>query len=98
MKLLYSNILPLGNEVGQQSIIDCFIEQLSRADKLEIAVGYISCASIMELDSLIEKHKIKNVCLVVGMYYLEGMPENTYHTALKLHKNGVKMELVKLNL
>ena len=100
MKLLYSNILPLGNEVGQQSIIDCFIEQLSRADKLEIAVGYISCASIMELESLIEKHKIKNVCLVVGMYYLEGMPENTYHTALKLHKkwrkNGIgEIKLVK---
>lgn len=29
MKLLYSNILPLGIEDPQQTIIDCFTEQMS---------------------------------------------------------------------
>ena len=29
MKLLYSNILPLGTEDNQQTIADCFEEQLA---------------------------------------------------------------------
>ena len=27
-----------------------------------------------------------NICLNIGMYYIEGMPEGSYHTALKLNK------------
>lgn len=86
MKLLYSNILPLGTDDTQQTIADCFEDQLSKADRIEIAVGYVSRASLEELDSLIEKYNIKNICLNIGMYYIEGMPEGSYHTALKLNK------------
>ena len=53
MKLLYSDILPLGTEDDQQTIIDCFKEQLNQADRVEIAVGYVSRASLEELDELI---------------------------------------------
>ena len=53
MQLLYSNILPLGTSDDQLTIIDCFKEQLSKADYVEIAVGYVSRASLEELDSLI---------------------------------------------
>mgnify|MGYP000090979441 FL=1 len=38
MKLLYSNILPLRTEDNQQTIADCFEEQLSKSDRIEIAV------------------------------------------------------------
>ena len=38
MKLLYSNILPLGTDDTQQTIADCFEGQLSKADRIEIAV------------------------------------------------------------
>ena len=51
MRLLYSNILPLGTSDDQLTIIDCFKEQLSKADYVEIAVGYVSRASLEELDS-----------------------------------------------
>ena len=61
MKMLYSNILPLGTEEGQQTIIDCFKEQLSKSDRLEIAVGYVSRASLEELDSLITEYNIKSI-------------------------------------
>ena len=74
MKLLYSNILPLGTEDNQQTIADCFEEQLSKSDRIEIAVGYVSRASLDELDSLVEKYNIRNICLNIGMYYIEGMP------------------------
>ena len=36
MQLLYSNILPLGIEEDQKTIIDAFHEQLQLADRVEI--------------------------------------------------------------
>ncbi len=86
MKLLYSNILPLGTADDQQTIIDCFQEQLAKADYVEIAVGYVSRASLEELDNLITDYSIKQICLNIGMYYIEGMPESSYHTAVKINK------------
>ena len=86
MKLLYTNILPLGTDAEQQTIIDCFKEQLSKADHVEIAVGYVSRASLEELDELVTEYDIKNICLNIGMYYIEGMPEGSYHTAVKINK------------
>ena len=86
MKLLYSDILPLGTEDDQQTIIDCFKEQLNQADRVEIAVGYVSRASLEELDELISNADIKQICLNIGMYYIEGMPEGSYHTALNINR------------
>lgn len=85
MKLLYSNVLPLGTESNQQTIIDCFSEQMMKADYVEIAVGYTSAASIAELESMVQNYGIKRICLTIGMYYIEGMPEGAYHAALKLN-------------
>ena len=85
MQLLYSNILPLGVEDGQKSIIDAFNEQLRNSDQVEIAVGYVSKASLDELENLVEENNIKHICLNIGMYYVEGMPESSYHTAVKLN-------------
>lgn len=86
MKLLYSDILPLAAEDGQQTIADCFKEQLTKADRLEIAVVYVSRASLEELDELAAKCNIGTVCLNIGMYYIEGMPESSYHTAVKINR------------
>lgn len=86
MKLLYTNMLPLETSNKQQTIIDCFKEQLEIADRIEIAVGYVSRASIDELDSMVSTHKIDKICLNIGMYYSDGMPESSYHTALKINK------------
>lgn len=86
MKLLYSNILPLGTSGQQQTINERFIEELQKSDCVDIAVGYVSKASLEELDVLVEQNEIKHVCLNIGMYFIEGMPEGSYHTALKLNK------------
>jgi len=40
MKLLYTNILPLKTEDGQEKFIDGFHETMSQADAMDIAVGY----------------------------------------------------------
>lgn len=86
MNLLYSNILPLGTEEGQNTIIDTIKEQIILSDRIDIAVGYVSRASLDEIEYLVEQNNIKNICLIIGMYFVEGMPEGSYHTALKLNK------------
>ncbi|KRG13922.1 type II restriction enzyme NgoFVII [Virgibacillus soli] len=86
MKLLYSNILPLATSEGQETIVDCFNEQIAKSDRVEIAVGYISRAALEELDHLVEEHNISSICLTIGMYFIEGMPEGSYNTALELNK------------
>lgn len=86
MKLLYSNILPLSTKENEDTIAEAINSQLKLADQIDIAVGYVSRAALEELDLLIEKNDIKNVCLNIGMYYIEGMPEGSYHTALRLNK------------
>ena len=84
MEILYSDILPLGLEDGQKDISSCFREQVSQSDRIEIAVGYVSKASLQELDELVEQYKINNISLVIGMYYVDGIPESTYRTAMAL--------------
>ena len=86
MKILYSDILPLTLENDQQTVADCILEHAKKCDQLEIAVGYISKASLLELDEIVEKNRIGKVTLTIGMYYIEGMPENSYHTAIKLNQ------------
>ncbi len=86
MNLLYSNILPLGTDEGQNTIIDTFNEQITLSDRVDIAVGYVSRASLDELELLVEQNNIKQICLIIGMYFVEGMPEGSYHTALKLNR------------
>lgn len=86
MELLYSNILPLATLDGQQTIIGCFNEQIAKSDRVEIAVGYISRAALEELNDLVVEHNISNICLTIGMYFIEGMPEGSYNTALELNK------------
>ncbi|GAA0123006.1 NgoFVII family restriction endonuclease [Clostridium faecium] len=86
MKLLYSNILPLATLQGQETIIDCFNEQIAKSERVEIAVGYISRAALEELDHLVEEHNISSICLTIGMYFIEGMPEGSYNAALELNK------------
>lgn len=85
MKPLYSDILPLSLVAGQESISDCFHREMKNADRVEIAVGYVSRASIGELDHLTDEYGTANICLTIGMYYIEGMPEGSFHAAMALN-------------
>lgn len=86
MKLLYSDMLPLGLQDGQATIIETFVEQMRLADRVDIAVGYTSTASLTELGELIVQNGLRDVHLTIGMYFIEGMPEGAYHVAMKLNK------------
>ena len=89
MKLLYSNILPLGTEDNQETISDRFLEEISSSDAVEIAVGYVSKAALQELEQMVDAQKIRRIVLTIGMYFVEGMPESIYHTAIALNHKWV---------
>ena len=89
MKLLYSNILPLGTEDNQETISDRFLEEISSSDVVEIAVGYVSKAALQELEQMVDTQKIRRIVLTIGMYFVEGMPESIYHTAIALNRKWV---------
>lgn len=85
MEILYSNILPLKISSGQETFIDRFNSAVEKADKVDIAVGYVSKNSVQELARLINENKLNNIELIIGMYYFEGMPEGTYNETLALN-------------
>ncbi len=93
METLYSNIQPLGTSGSQQTFADLFNTQFQASDTLKIAVGYASIASLEELDRLVYKHKLKNVVLVMGMYFVHGIPRNLWRTAVQINyrwqKDGI---------
>lgn len=98
MRLLYSNILPLATLEDQETIINCFNDQFANSDRVEIAVGYISRPALEELDLLVEKHNILNICLIIGMYFIEGMPEGSYNAALELNKKWVEAGIGEIRI
>ena len=86
MNLLYSNILPLEIEENEQTVSECFRSEAASADSVEIAVGYASKESLNELDRIVSENNIHHVLLIIGMYFVEGMPESMYHTAVSINQ------------
>lgn len=89
MKLLYSDLLPLKIKNNSDSITEQLCGELKSADSIEIAVGYVSKASLEELDRIVRDNNIQHIMLVIGMYFVEGMPESMYHAAIALNQKWV---------
>lgn len=98
MKILYSNMLPLAIQEDQQTIDEGIKVQIETADRVDIAVGYVSLASLEELDRLVCDNNIKQIVLVIGMYYIEGMPEKIYHTAVRINKKWQDMGIGEIRI
>lgn len=98
MRLLYSNMLPLKLGDGQTAFIDYFIEAVHKADEIDIAVGFVSKASLKQLQSLVDEIEIKRICLTIGMYYYEGMPESTYNAAMALNEEWIRRGIGEVRL
>lgn len=99
MKMLYTNILPLKiDENQQQTFIDYFNEAGMKADEIDIAVGYVSKAALKELNDIVERSTVKRICLTIGMYYHEGMPEGTYNVAMALNEYWLQKGIGEIRL
>lgn len=98
MEFLYSDILPLPTTEAQQTIKEAFIQQIKNADSLEIAVGYVSCPSLKEIDDLVKTYSIKHITLIIGMYYIDGIPEQTFHLISQIHQKWQKSKIGEIRL
>lgn len=98
MQLLYSNILPLGVGDGEMTVSECFSEEACSSDSIELAVGYASKASLEEIDRIVTEHNIQHITLVIGMYYVEGMPESMYHTAVAINQRWVNTGIGEIRM
>ena len=90
MQILYSNVPPLRMKDGQKTFNVAFMEAASESDRLDIAVGYVSKNSLLELERVVDDLKIQKVRLNMGMYMIEGISEGTYHAAVEVNERWQK--------
>lgn len=95
MPWLYTNMPPLRLENGQDSIVLWMEEQFKSADAVEIAVGYISQASLERLDELVRG---KHIVLTIGMYALEGISRFSWREILELNEKWKKAGMGEIRL
>ena len=98
MKLLYSDVLPVCINENQEFLINRFEKEISDCDKVEIAVGYVSKAALEEIDRLVQLYKIKDIKIILGMYYIDGMPESIYNAAIKINSKWRNQEIGEIRL
>ena len=83
MDLLLSNYPPL--KTSYNTFFFVFYSLLPKAKRLDIAVGYITADSLIELKKIIELNDINLVNLTIGMHYLEHFTKVQYNAAVSLN-------------
>lgn len=90
MKLIYSDVPPIINKSNSPYLLREIINNMAtKSDSIICAVGYASQKSLLELDSIIKNNNIEHVTLILGMYCIEGFPENIYKTAIDINNSWV---------
>lgn len=86
MSILYSKIQPLIYD--NDTFADAFEDLMVSADKMNIASGYISEESLMELKSILDFYNSDNqkkfLDLTIGMHHREGFTRPQYEAAKNL--------------
>lgn len=84
MELLLSNYQPakFSNRTPQK----VWIENLSKAEHVRIATGFISSSSLIELKKIVEVNNKPCVDILIGMHYFDGFTRQQYDCALALNK------------
>lgn len=84
MEFLFSNYPPM--KTGSKTFSEMFYDLLSQASKLDIAVGYVSADSLIELQKIIELNSnIRTLNLIVGMHYFDHFTKVQYDAAIHLN-------------
>ena len=91
MQILCSNFPPVKTQ--NATFADTFYGFLPKADCLNIAVGYITADSLIELQKAIELNHVHQLNLIIGMHYIDQFTPVEYRTAVKLneflHSNAI---------
>ncbi len=84
MELLHSNLSPMKS--GCSTFIDKFNSLVPLCSEMDIAVGYVTADSLVELQKLVELNEnLHYLTLIIGMHYLEHFTKPEYMAAVALH-------------
>ena len=84
MEFLFSDHPRVGTEY--KNFLNTFYSLISQASKLNIAVGYVSSDSLMELKRILELNEnIHELNLIIGMHYYEHFTKVQYKAAIALN-------------
>ena len=64
MEFLHSNLPPV--KAGGRSFSDAFYDLLPKSDRVDIAVGYITADSLLELQKIVEWNNLPMLNLTFG--------------------------------
>lgn len=84
MEFLHSNFPPV--RIGGRSFSDAFYDLLPETESLDIAVGYVTSDSLIELERLTELNDLQNVNLTIGMHYFDRFTHTQYNAAVRLNR------------
>lgn len=84
MEFLFTNYPPV--KTNYKTFSDVFYSLIPQSSKMNIAVGYVSSDSLMELKRIIELNSnIHELNLIIGMHYFELFTKVQYNAAMVLN-------------
>ncbi len=83
MEFLFSNYPPA--KTACRSFSDAFFDLLPGSSSLDIAVGYITADSLIEIQKLVELNNLNTLNLTIGMHYLDLFTKTEYNAAVDLN-------------
>lgn len=84
MEFLFSNYPPM--KTGYKTFTDTFYSLLPSTSSLNIAVGYVSSDSLVELQKTVELNtNIHELNLIIGMHYYDRFTKVQYNAAMRLN-------------
>lgn len=83
MEFLYSNYMPL--KMAGSTFTDKFFDAMVDAKQLDIAVGYVTADSLVELQKIVEFNNLQRLNLIIGMHYFEKFTKPEYKAAMALN-------------
>jgi restriction endonuclease R.ngoVII len=85
MEFLFSNYPPVKTDC--QTFSDTFYSLLNQSSSIDIAVGYVSSDSLVELQKAVEIYdNIQNLNLIIGMHYYDRFTKVQFNAASKLNQ------------
>lgn len=97
MEFLFSNFPPV--KTSFKTFADEFYELIPISSQIDIAVGYVTSDSLVELKKMMELNRLKKLNLTIGMHYLDRFTKVEYDAAKDLNnyllsKNRGEVRLV----
>lgn len=84
MDFLLSNYPPI--KTPFPTFADAFYDLLPQTEQLDIAVGYITSDSLIELQKAVELNNVHKLNLIIGMHYFDLFTPVEYKTAMQLNR------------